>query len=402
MRDGPVSAPGGPRLLPVIANQCVDGGPAKGHPLRGEEPQGSVAPPAGLRAAGSMADFEARGVAIHSCGRKTVHSACAGGAQANHQVHGCHCEPVRTLVWQSVLPAGKPGKLAAVWANSLRLTNSPKVLLFFAPCRGVTDCHVASLLAMTCRNMPGGCIIPGAAGVLPENAPATAVPEQISAYPSRQTPLHPRTRPSFCMSLRTSAWGPCKGCPFAGRGAPRERCSPLAFRRRGAWRTLGRRGVAIRSPRRETWQGGGSLGEFVTPYEFAQSTAVFCALPRGYGLPRRFAPRHDMQKHAGWLHNTGRCRCTAGKRPCNRSSGANFRVPFAPNALAPAHTSFLLHVIANQCAHWCGNPFSPQGNLASWQQFGRIRYALRIRPKYCCFLRPAAGLRIATSLRSSP
>ena len=288
--------------MPVIANQCVDGGPAKGHPLRGEEPQGSVAPPAGLRAAGSMADFEARGVAIHSCGRKTVHSACAGGAQANHQVHGCHCEPVRTLVWQSVLPAGKPGKLAAVWANSLRLTNSPKVLLFFAPCRGVTDCHVASLLAMTCRNMPGGCIIPGAAGVLPENAPATAVPGQVFAYPSRQTPLHPRTRPSFCMSLRTSA----------------------------------HTGVAIRSPRRETRQGGGSLGEFVTPYEFAQSTAVFCALPRGYGLPRRCAPRHDMQKHAGWLHNTGRCRHTAGKRPCNRSPGASFRAPLAPNAPAPA------------------------------------------------------------------
>ena len=58
---------------------------------------------------------------------------------------------LRREVWQSVLPAGKPGKVAAVWANSLRLTNSPKVLLFFAPCRGVTDCHVASLLAIiTC------------------------------------------------------------------------------------------------------------------------------------------------------------------------------------------------------------------------------------------------------------
>ena len=299
MRDGPVSAPGSPRLLPVIANQCVDRGPAKGHPLRGEEPQGSVAPP------------------WPSDGGEH------GGLWGDE-------------VWQSVLPAGKPGKVAAVWANSLRLTNSPKVLLFFAPCRGVTDCHVASLLAMTCRNMPGGSINRGTAGILPENAPATAVPGQVFAHPSRQTPLHPRTRPSFCMSLRTSAWGPCKGCPFAGRGAPRERCSPLAFRRRGAWRTLGRRGVAIRSPRRETWQGGGSLGEFVTPYEFAQSTAVFCALPRGYGLPRRFAPRHDMQKHAGWQHKPGHCRHTAGKRPCNRSPGASFRAPLAPNAPAPA------------------------------------------------------------------
>ena len=33
-----------------------------------------------------------------------------------------------------------------------------------------------------------------------------------------------------------------------------------------------------------------------------------------------------------------------------------FCTPYAPNILALAHTSFLLHVIANQCAHWCGNP----------------------------------------------
>ena len=30
----------------------------------------------------------------------------------------CHCEPVRTLVRQSVFPAGKPGKLAILMANS--------------------------------------------------------------------------------------------------------------------------------------------------------------------------------------------------------------------------------------------------------------------------------------------
>ena len=28
----------------------------------------------------------------------------------------------------------------------------------------------------------------------------------------------------------------------------------------------------------------------------------------------------------------------------------------ASHVLATAHTSFLLHVIASQCAHWCGNP----------------------------------------------
>ena len=163
-------------------------------------------------------------------------------------------------------------------------------------------------------------------------------------------------------------------------------------------------------------------------------------------------------------------RCTAGKRPCNRRSAPAFCLPprpcspaarlpalrmslratflqprtltrlqhvIASHVLATANTSFLLHVIANQCAHWCGNPFSPQGNLATWQYFGRIRthaprlslrtsahtgaairvpagklyklailransYALsRIRPRHCSLLCPAAGTRIATSLRSS-
>ena len=65
--------------------------------------------------------------------------------------------------------------------------------------------------------------------------------------------------------------------------------------------------------------------------------------------------------------------------------------PFAPNALAPARTSFLQHVIASQCAHWRGNPFSPQRNLARWQQFGRIRDALRIRLRRSSPLCAAAG-----------
>ena len=42
--------------------------------------------------------------------------------------------------------------------------------------------------------------------------------------------------------------------------------------------------------------------------------------------------------------------------PCSRTHTPAFCTPYAPHVLAPAHTSFLLHVIANQCAHWCGNP----------------------------------------------
>ena len=57
MRDGPVSAPGSPRLLPVIANQCV--GALQRVSLCGERsPKGALLPP-GLQTAGSMADFGA-------------------------------------------------------------------------------------------------------------------------------------------------------------------------------------------------------------------------------------------------------------------------------------------------------------------------------------------------------
>ena len=55
-----------------------------------------------------------------------------------------------------------------------------------------------------------------------------------------------------------------------------------------------------------------------------------------------------------------------------------------------AHTPTRI-VIASQCAHWRGNPFSPQGSLASWYYFGQIRSAFRIRPKYCPPPCPTAG-----------
>ena len=42
-------------------------------------------------------------------------------------------------------------------------------------------------------------------------------------------------------------------------------------------------------------------------------------------------------------------------------------------SLQPLTPFCLLHVIASQCAHWCGNPFSPQGNLAGRHYFGQIR-----------------------------
>ena len=108
----------------------------------------------------------------------------------------CHCEPVRTLVWQSVFPAEKPGKLALLQANPQHLSYSPEVLLSVAPCRRVTDCHVAPLLAMTCCNMH----LPAWQGRFPSGKFVA-----LFRIPQASPPLQPRTRPSFCMSLRTSA-----------------------------------------------------------------------------------------------------------------------------------------------------------------------------------------------------
>ncbi len=111
----------------------------------------------------------------------------------------CHCEPVRTLVWQSVFPAEKLGKVVALRANPLRLTHSPKVLL--------------------------------------------------PAMPYRRRSGLPR------------------------RFAPRNDMLKHA-------------GVHMAM----TWY----HGKFVTFFVFAQSTAPPCR--RGCGLPRRSAPRNDMQK----------------------------------------------------------------------------------------------------------
>ena len=124
----------------------------------------------------------------------------------------------------------------------------------------------------------------------------TPLPSACHCEPRPCTRSHAAT---FCMSLRTSAWGPRKGAPFVGRGATRERCPALAFGRSWAWRTLGRRGAAIRVP---------------------------CP-----GCPLR-------------------------KRPYKRSHVPAFCMSLRASALHPQKRCRLLHVIANQCAHWCGNP----------------------------------------------
>ena len=178
-----------------------------------------------------------------------------GGGPCTRRHLPVFCMSLRTSAHTGAairVPAGIPDKLAAARANSYQLRICLRYYSLPCAAAGVTDCHVASLLAMTCNNL-----------------------------------LRVRAARTHC------------------RGKP------------------------------------------VTAHEFAQSAAFSELSLRRSGLPRRFAPRNDK-----------------GGRP-----------------LHPQTPARLLHVIANQCAHWCGNPFSPQRNLASWHYFWQIRSTFPYSPK---------------------
>ena len=85
------------------------------------------------------------------------------------------------------------------------------------------------------------------AGVLLET-PLQSHSRRMFLHVIAQTSLQPLTRHRLLHVIANQCRGPRKGAPFVGRGATRERCPALAFGRSWAWRTLGRRGVAIRFP----------------------------------------------------------------------------------------------------------------------------------------------------------
>ena len=117
----------------------------------------------------------------------------------------CHCEPVRTLVWQSA----SPQKCLASWQlfgqTRYALRICPKYCFLFCATARRTDCHVASLLAMTSINLPRVCIIWGHCRGAAGKRPCTCAHLPVFSMSLRTTSLHQRTRPSFSMSLRTSA-----------------------------------------------------------------------------------------------------------------------------------------------------------------------------------------------------
>ena len=110
---------------------------------------------------------------------------------------------------------------------------------------------------------------------------------------------------------------------------------------------------------------------------------VMCCRRRN-GLPRRFAPRNDMLKFAMYLHSIW-----ALPVYCRKAS------------LQSQTHCRLQHVIANQCAHWCGNPFPRRETWQLSTTSGKFAASTYSPGKVAlCHVLPQ-GVRIATSLRSS-
>ena len=83
--------------------------------------------------------------------------------------------------------------------------------------------------------------------------------------------------------------------------------------------------------------------------------------------------------------------CHRKPRPCTRAHLPASCLPPQTTYLQPRTPTRLQHVIANQCAHWCGNP---RPRRETWQvgtTFGKSVALFRIRPKYCFLSCPAAG-----------
>ena len=67
-----------------------------------------------------------------------------------HLSSACHCEPVRTLVWQSASPQKCLANRLMFGRIRRRLRIRPKYCFLRCCTARRTDCHVAALLAMTC------------------------------------------------------------------------------------------------------------------------------------------------------------------------------------------------------------------------------------------------------------
>ena len=120
----------------------------------------------------------------------------------------CHCEPVRTLVRQSA----SPQECLASWLLFGQIRGAfqicPKYCFSFCAAARSTDCHVASLLAMTCKNLPPVRTIPGHCRCTAGKRPCTR--RRVSVHVTMNRVLATAdTCPSsacHCEPVRTLAW----------------------------------------------------------------------------------------------------------------------------------------------------------------------------------------------------
>ena len=138
----------------------------------------------------------------------------------------CHCEPVRTLVRQSVSPQRNSANWLLFGQIRCALPIRPKYCFPSCSAARRTDCHVASLLAMTKGE-----------GVIAPRVLAHADARQISAHLACQTSLHSLTPGKFLRTLRATSLQ--AQTPFCLLHVIAHQCAHWCGNPR---------------PRRETWQ----------------------------------------------------------------------------------------------------------------------------------------------------
>ena len=118
------------------------------------------------------------------------------------------------------------------------------------------------------------------------------------------------------------------------------------------------------------------FGQIRRPLRIRLKCYFLPAFSAGRGLPRRFAPRNDRGRYA--LASAG-----AWQVPAHLT-----RQTF----LHPLTRLCLLHVIANQCAHWCGNPRPCREPWQPNTTLGKSAALSRIRLRHCPLPCPTAGV----------
>ena len=214
-------------------------------------------------------------------------------------------------------------------------------------------------------------------------------PAYPGSFPPRPGKIHPISPP--CPAMPRRERGTLHHCPAARIPTKLVIANQCAH-----WRGNPR-------PRRETRQAGTTLGKSVALSRI-RPKYCFLSCPAAGNADCHVAALLAMTMGGDVLAPAATpppSACHRKPRTCNRAHLPAFCLPPQTTSLHPRTPTRLQHVIASQCAHWCGNP---RPRREAWQvgtTSGKSAALSRIRPKYSLSPCAAAGLRIATSLRSS-